>query len=151
MTDGKEPRNAIHGCPEIVTTPRIRRADVECCPNAQSTDGGEILGRERTLEVERGGNRGVAPGERDAKSVTDRLEDVTTVRSDGRAPDCVVALHRRRHRLAMRVPALCAPLNICVKRNVTVPVVGNTPSRGAGARETLAIVCDSASIPSDPG
>jgi len=103
---------AVQRWSEIVAIAFVRYTGVEGCANAQSADGDEILGRKRALEVECGGDRSLGSREGDAKRVAERLENVAAVRFHRGAPDRVVPLHRRRHRLAMRVPALRARLNI---------------------------------------
>jgi hypothetical protein len=85
---------------------------VKGCADAKTADGREVFGCECALEVECGGDRVFGPCERNAKCVAECFEDVAAVRFHCRTPDCVVPLHRRRHRFAMRVPALRAPFNI---------------------------------------
>jgi hypothetical protein len=80
--------------------------------SAQTADGGEVFGCEGALEVERGGDGGLGSREGDAKRIAERFEDVAAMRDHCHTPDFVVPLHRRRHCLAMRVPALGTPFDI---------------------------------------
>ena len=85
---------------------------MEGCPNTQSADGGEIFGRECALERECGCDCGIRPYESDTERIAERLKNAAAVRFHRSAPDCVVPSHSRRHRLAMRVPALGTPFDV---------------------------------------
>ena len=112
MADREEARHAIDGGSEVVTVAFVGRAGVNRRAHSQSIDGRELFGRKCALSVEHRGDGIFGAGKGGAERVTDSLEDVTAMLSDGRAHHLVVTADGGLHRGSVPFPSLGAAFDV---------------------------------------